>query len=236
MSYSFVWHVSTCHNVGYLSLFNSGMLQKDLQWSFISSLPSLISATFFSASSVFFFSCIAFELEVIVFWDIPCLFPRDMSLHTTMWSISHSFNPGMQKLYEDHCKRLTDTTSTSETPVMPLKLVIMSATLRVEDFTSNRRMFSLPPPVIQVPARQFPVTVHFSAKTELLDYVGRAQKKVCAIHRKLPPGGILVFLTGQREVEYLCRKLRRAFKSRNKNEPSLVGSQRLFSSHRALHS
>lgn len=148
------------------------------------------------------------------------------------------FNYGMQKLYEDHCKeeqyRLTGGMTTSETPVMPLKLVIMSATLRVEDFTSNRRMFSLPPPVIQVPARQFPVTVHFSAKTELLDYVGRAQKKVCAIHRKLPPGGILVFLTGQREVEYLCRKLRKAFKSHNKKDQPQVDSQRRVSSRRAL--
>ncbi|KAG0620842.1 hypothetical protein M758_4G248800 [Ceratodon purpureus] len=130
--------------------------------------------------------------------------------------------PLRKKLYEDHRKkeeqlRLAGGTS-SEAPVMPLKLVIMSATLRVEDFTSNRRMFSLPPPVIQVPARQFPVTVHFSAKTEMLDYVGRAQKKVSAIHRKLPPGGILVFLTGQREVEYLCRKLRRAFKPRKNEE------------------
>lgn len=132
----------------------------------------------------------------------------------------------MQKLYEDHCKKeeqlkLTGG-NTSESPVMPLKLVIMSATLRVEDFTSNRRMFSLPPPVIQVPARQFPVTVHFSAKTDMIDYVGRAQKKVCAIHRKLPPGGILVFLTGQREVEYLCRNLRRAFKPQNNNEQPKV--------------
>ncbi|CAM6100679.1 unnamed protein product [Calypogeia fissa] len=98
--------------------------------------------------------------------------------------------------------------------VMPLKLVIMSATLRVEDFTANPRMFPKPPPVLRVPARQFPVTVHFSRKTELLDYVGAAHKKVCAIHRKLPPGGILVFLTGQREVEDLCRSLRRTFRPR----------------------
>ncbi|KAL3689516.1 hypothetical protein R1sor_015825 [Riccia sorocarpa] len=73
--------------------------------------------------------------------------------------------------------------------ITPLKLVIMSATLRVEDFTANTRMFPTPPPVIRVPARQFPVSVHFSKKTELIDYVGAAYKKVCAIHRKLPPGG-----------------------------------------------
>lgn len=33
---------------------------------------------------------------------------------------------------------------------LPLKLVIMSATLRVEDFTQNQRLFARPPPVIKV--------------------------------------------------------------------------------------
>lgn len=32
----------------------------------------------------------------------------------------------------------------------PLKLVIMSATMRVEDFTENQRLFKVKPPVIQV--------------------------------------------------------------------------------------
>lgn len=35
--------------------------------------------------------------------------------------------------------------------------------------------------------------------------------QVCQIHRTLPPGGVLVFVTGQREVEQLCRSLRRTF-------------------------
>ncbi|RKO85364.1 hypothetical protein BDK51DRAFT_29854, partial [Blyttiomyces helicus] len=38
-----------------------------------------------------------------------------------------------------------------------------------------------------------------------------AFKKVSKIHSKLPPGGILVFLTGQQEIEVLVRKLRRTF-------------------------
>jgi ATP-dependent RNA helicase DHX37/DHR1 len=95
--------------------------------------------------------------------------------------------------------------------IFPLKLIIMSATLRTEDFVGNTKLFSRPPPVVSVPARQYPVTVHFSRKTELHDYVGAAHKKVCQIHRNLPPGGVLIFLTGQREVEYLCRKLRQTF-------------------------
>ncbi|XP_008947426.1 PREDICTED: probable ATP-dependent RNA helicase DHX37 [Merops nubicus] len=94
---------------------------------------------------------------------------------------------------------------------LPLKLIVMSATLRVEDFTDNKRLFPVTPPVIQVDARQFPVTVHFNKKTPLDDYSGECFRKVCKIHRMLPSGGILVFLTGQAEVHSLCRRLRKAF-------------------------
>ncbi|NXG46568.1 DHX37 helicase, partial [Psilopogon haemacephalus] len=100
---------------------------------------------------------------------------------------------------------------------LPLKLIIMSATLRVEDFTSNSRLFSVTPPVIQVDSRQFPVTVHFNKKTPLEDYSGECFRKVCKIHRMLPSGGILVFLTGQAEVHSLCRRLRKAFPFQKNN-------------------
>uniref|UniRef100_A0A8C9N8D9 RNA helicase n=1 Tax=Serinus canaria TaxID=9135 RepID=A0A8C9N8D9_SERCA len=100
---------------------------------------------------------------------------------------------------------------------LPLKLIIMSATLRVEDFTANTRLFSAQPPVIQVDARQFPVTVHFNKKTPLDDYSGECFRKVCKIHRMLPAGGILVFLTGQAEVHSLCRRLRKAFPYQKNN-------------------
>ncbi|OCU02001.1 hypothetical protein XELAEV_18007760mg [Xenopus laevis] len=79
----------------------------------------------------------------------------------------------------------------------PLKLIIMSATLRIEDFTNNKRLFPVPPPVIKVDARQFPVTVHFNKRTPLDDYAGE--------------WGILIFLTGQAEVHSLCRRLRKTF-------------------------
>lgn len=62
--------------------------------------------------------------------------------------------------------------------VQPLKLLIMSATLRIDDFTGNRHLFPAPPPVVHVPARQYPVTVHFNRRTELDDYVGAAYQKV----------------------------------------------------------
>lgn len=94
---------------------------------------------------------------------------------------------------------------------LPMRLVVMSATLRVEDFTDNRKLFPSPPPVIKVDARQFPVSVHFNKRTPLEDYTGEVFHKTCKIHRILPPGGILVFLTGQAEVHNVCRRLRKAF-------------------------
>ncbi|XP_068461208.1 probable ATP-dependent RNA helicase DHX37 [Clinocottus analis] len=100
---------------------------------------------------------------------------------------------------------------------LPMKLLVMSATLRVEDFTDNAKLFRTPPPVIKVDARQFPVTIHFNKRTPMEDYTGEVFNKICKIHRMLPPGGILVFLTGQAEVHSLCRKLRDAFPFRRGN-------------------
>ena len=104
----------------------------------------------------------------------------------------------------------------SPTVVTPLKLVIMSATLRCSDFSENRVLFPRPPPLIHVPARQFPVTVHFARKTELVSYAKAAVAKAAQVHRRLPAGGILVFLTGQREVEWAARELRRMFGGKKK--------------------
>ncbi|CAH2238891.1 jg13699 [Pararge aegeria aegeria] len=92
----------------------------------------------------------------------------------------------------------------------PLRLIIMSATLRVEDFTENTRLFKIPPPVIKVESRQFPVTIHFN-KSTYSDYLKEAYKKTVKIHTRLPEGGILIFVTGQQEVNYLVRKLRASF-------------------------
>nr|XP_040052182.1 probable ATP-dependent RNA helicase DHX37 [Gasterosteus aculeatus aculeatus]XP_040052183.1 probable ATP-dependent RNA helicase DHX37 [Gasterosteus aculeatus aculeatus] len=100
---------------------------------------------------------------------------------------------------------------------VPMKLLVMSATLCVEDFTDNAKLFRTPPPVIKVDARQYPVTIHFNKRTPLDDYAVETFHKTCKIHRMLPPGGILVFLTSQAEVHNLCRKLRNAFPFRKGN-------------------
>ncbi|KAJ7600578.1 P-loop containing nucleoside triphosphate hydrolase protein [Mycena floridula] len=107
----------------------------------------------------------------------------------------------------------------------PLRLIIMSATLRVADFAENRTLFSTPPPVINVAARQYPVTVHFSRRTSS-DYVTEAIKKTAKIHTRLPPGGILIFLTGQNEITGVCRKLEAKFgakaQQQRQNDPAAL--------------
>lgn len=94
--------------------------------------------------------------------------------------------------------------------LQPLRLIIMSATLRVSDFTQNTSLFPSPPPVLTIAARQHPVTVHFSRRTSS-DYVGEAVRKAAKVHARLPPGGILIFLTGQNEINGVCRKLEEKF-------------------------
>lgn len=42
--------------------------------------------------------------------------------------------------------------------------------------------------------------------------------KTCKIHRKLPPGGILVFLTGKQEVVRMVNKLRQKFELHDKRK------------------
>jgi len=104
----------------------------------------------------------------------------------------------------------------------PLKLVIMSATLRVSDFTENERLFvAKQPAVLKIPGRTFPVTIHHSKVTEIDNYEDVALKKICKIHRKLPQGGILVFLTGKQEIVRMVRRLRSSLRQKARNPPSL---------------
>jgi ATP-dependent RNA helicase DHX37/DHR1 len=117
----------------------------------------------------------------------------------------------------------------------PLRLVIMSATLRISDFVENTTLFSTPPPVIKVPARQYPVTVHFNRRT-VPDYVSEAIRKASKVHARLPPGGILIFLTGQNEIAGVCKRLEARYgvenikerRQRRKGARGALDAQRFF--------
>ncbi|EKX73728.1 Helicase associated domain HA2 containing protein [Theileria equi strain WA] len=83
----------------------------------------------------------------------------------------------------------------------PLKLVIMSATIRKEDFLESK-IFDHKIKSLHVLSNAYNCTIHYSKKTPK-DYVIEARDKVAKIHKILPPGSILVFLTGKDELHRL---------------------------------
>lgn len=96
----------------------------------------------------------------------------------------------------------------------PLKLIIMSATLNVGDFLHDK-LFSAAekPPIVEAEGRQHRVTTHFALRSRA-DYVDEVIEKVTRAHRKLPRGGILVFLTGQNEIRQVAGELSAALQPR----------------------
>ncbi|WVZ61730.1 hypothetical protein U9M48_011558 [Paspalum notatum var. saurae] len=127
-----------------------------------------------------------------------------------------------KNLHAEGIKKLRLGLIDPEDVINQLKVVLMSATLQLEDFISNRRLFDVIPPAVEVPARQFRITIHFSKRTHD-DYLAHAYKRVMSIHKRLPRGGILVFVTGQQEVNYLCKKLQQASKQLTDKKPEKVG-------------
>jgi len=82
----------------------------------------------------------------------------------------------------------------------------MSATLRIDDFLQNKYLFPKDINVINVDARTFPITIFHTKRTQS-DYFSLALKKCIKIHQKLPPGKILIFLTGQKEIKDFIQEL-----------------------------
>ncbi|KAF9399785.1 DEAH-box RNA helicase prp16 [Mortierella sp. AD011] len=81
-----------------------------------------------------------------------------------------------------------------------LKLIVTSATMNADKFSSfygNAATFT-------IPGRTFPVDIMFS-KVPCEDYVDSAVKQVLAIHLGQPAGDILVFMTGQEDIEVTCQ-------------------------------
>ncbi|PIL29929.1 hypothetical protein GSI_07840 [Ganoderma sinense ZZ0214-1] len=81
-----------------------------------------------------------------------------------------------------------------------LKLIVTSATMNAEKFSN----FYGNAPTFTIPGRTFPVEI-FHSKSPCEDYVDSAVKQVLQIHLSLPPGDILVFMTGQEDIEVTCQ-------------------------------
>ncbi|KAF2018565.1 P-loop containing nucleoside triphosphate hydrolase protein [Aaosphaeria arxii CBS 175.79] len=83
-----------------------------------------------------------------------------------------------------------------------LKLIIMSATL---DATKFQRYFH-DAPLLAVPGRTHAVEIFYTPEPER-DYVEASLRTVLQIHATEKEGDILLFLTGEEEIEDTCRKL-----------------------------
>merc|ERR1719272_1127041 len=85
-----------------------------------------------------------------------------------------------------------------------LKCVIMSATMdagKMQSYFENA-------PLLNIPGRTHPVEVFYTAEPER-DYLEAAIRTVVQIHNSEGEGDILLFLTGEEEIESACRSLRK---------------------------
>ncbi|KAM7353532.1 pre-mRNA-splicing factor ATP-dependent RNA helicase DHX16-like isoform 1-T2 [Cochliomyia hominivorax] len=82
-----------------------------------------------------------------------------------------------------------------------LKLLISSATLDAEKFSE----FFDDAPIFRIPGRRYPVDIFYTKAPEA-DYIDACCVSVLQIHATQPLGDILVFLTGQDEIE-TCQEI-----------------------------
>lgn len=88
-----------------------------------------------------------------------------------------------------------------------LRVVVMSATMdavKFQDYFDGA-------PLLSVAGRMFPVEIFYSPEPEA-DYVEAAVRTVVEICREQPPGDVLLFLTGEEEIEESCRKIEEQLK------------------------
>ncbi|GAA5973167.1 hypothetical protein JCM11641_006302 [Rhodosporidiobolus odoratus] len=83
-----------------------------------------------------------------------------------------------------------------------LKIVVMSATLDAAKFQN----YFFGAPLLKVPGRTFAVEIFYTPEPEP-DYLEAAIRTVLMVHQAEPEGDILVFLTGEEEIEDACRKI-----------------------------
>lgn len=83
-----------------------------------------------------------------------------------------------------------------------LKIIVMSATLDAEKFQS----YFNDAPLLAVPGRTHPVEIYYTPEYQQ-DYLESAIRTVLQIHATEGEGDILLFLTGEEEIEDACRKI-----------------------------
>ncbi|KAI8898230.1 P-loop containing nucleoside triphosphate hydrolase protein [Globomyces pollinis-pini] len=98
-----------------------------------------------------------------------------------------------------------------------LRLIVTSATLDAERFSS----FFFNCPILKIPGRTYPVEVLFAKEPEP-DYLDSALITTMQIHLTEPPGDILLFLTGQEEIDTASEILYERMKALGDSVPELI--------------
>ena len=91
-----------------------------------------------------------------------------------------------------------------------LKLIVTSATMNSKRFSD----FYGGAPEFFIPGRTFPVDIMFH-RSPVEDYVDQAVQQVLAIHVSMGPGDILVFMTGQEDIEVTCELIQERLNALN---------------------
>jgi ATP-dependent RNA helicase DHX8/PRP22 len=109
-------------------------------------------------------------------------------------------------LLKDLCRRRPD-----------LKIVVTSATLDAEKFST----YFFQCPIFTIPGRTFPVEILYTKEPEP-DYMDAALITVMQIHLSEPAGDVLVFLTGQEEIDTCCETLYTRMQALGDLAPELI--------------
>lgn len=98
-----------------------------------------------------------------------------------------------------------------------LRLIVTSATLDAEKFSNYFNEC----PIFTIPGRTFPVEILYTKEPES-DYLDAALITVMQIHLSEPPGDVLLFLTGQEEIDTSCEILYERMKALGSSVPELI--------------
>ncbi|XP_002732327.2 ATP-dependent RNA helicase DHX33-like [Saccoglossus kowalevskii] len=100
----------------------------------------------------------------------------------------------------------------------PLKVIVMSATMDVDHFST----YFNNAPVLYIEGREHPIELLYSSMPQS-DYLFAAIVTVFQIHQDEPPGhDILVFLTGQEEIEAMLKSVKDIAKDLPSDCPQLL--------------
>ncbi|KAL2158204.1 hypothetical protein VTH06DRAFT_4524 [Thermothelomyces fergusii] len=98
-----------------------------------------------------------------------------------------------------------------------LRVIISSATLNAEKFSG----YFDDAPIFNVPGRVHPVETYYTSAPES-NYLEASLVTVFQIHATQPEGGILVFLTGQEEIDRACERVEEIKRKLGSRVPEII--------------